>query len=214
MKQTMSIKLLAAAGLLMPCAFGATNLIVNGSFERPVVPAGSYDSFAVGTATLPGWQVVGVAQGEVSIISDTSVADGFTFPAAAGAQWLDLTGPASNNATGVQQTVATTAGATYILTFYLGNCYDPTGGLGLTSTVNVFVNGIQTFAVTNTAGQGLTSIFWQRYTTTMVATSSETTIAFMNGDGPLDNSNGLDGISLVEQAPAAQTDTQPTGQNR
>ena len=48
----------------------------------------------------------------------------------------------------------------------------------------------------------------------MVATSSETTIAFMNGDGPLDNSNGLDGISLVEQAPAAQTDTQPTGQNR
>jgi hypothetical protein len=100
------------------------------------------------------------------------------------------------------------------LTFYLGNCYDPTGGLGLTSTVNVFVNGIQTFAVTNTAGQGLTSIFWQRYTTTMVATSSETTIAFMNGDGPLDNSNGLDGISLVEQAPAAQTDTQPTGQNR
>jgi hypothetical protein len=150
----------------------------------------------------------------VSIISDTSVGDGFTLPAAVGAQWLDLTGPASNNATGVQQTVATTAGATYILTFYLGNAYDPTGGLGLTSTVNVFVNGSQTFAVTNTAGQGLTSIFWQRYTTTMVATSSETTIAFMNGDGPLDNLNGLDGISLVAQEPAAQPDAGPTGQNQ
>ena len=213
MKQTMTIKLLAAAALLMPCAFGATNLIVNGSFERPVVPAGGFTNFDTGTSALGGWQVVG-APGNVSVVNNTYVGNGFTWPAAVGEQWLDLTGDGSNSATGVQQTVATTAGTTYVLTFYVGNPNDPGGPNGATSTVNVFVNGTETFSITNLAGAGLTYIFWQRYTTTFVATSSETTLAFMNGDGPTDNTNGLDGISLVEQAPAAQTDTQPTGQNR
>jgi hypothetical protein len=69
--------------------------------------------------------------------------------------------------------------------------------------VHVFVNGIQTFSITNLAGAGLTYIFWQKYTTTFVAASSETTLTFINGDGPADNTNGLDGISLVAQAPPA-----------
>ena len=81
--------------------------------------------------------------------------------------------------------------------------------IGATSTLNVFVNGTQTFSIANLAGAGLTYLFWQRYTTTFVAASSETTIAFINGDGPTDNANGLDGISLVaQQAPANQPDTQ------
>ncbi len=202
MKKTMNIKLLAAAGLLIQGAFGA-NLIQNGSFERPVVPAGGFTDFATGSATLTGWQVVGAA-GNVSIVSTTLIGNGFTFPAAVGQQWLDLTGDGSNSATGVQQTVATTPGSTYTLTFYVGNPNDPGGPLGTTSTLSVFVNGTQTFSITNLAGAGLASIFWQKYTTTIVAASSETTIAFMNGDGPTDNTNGLDGITLVEQKPAAQ----------
>ena len=35
------------------------NSIVNGSFENPVVPVGSYTDFAGGATTLPGWTVVG-----------------------------------------------------------------------------------------------------------------------------------------------------------
>ncbi|MGA2137094.1 MAG: DUF642 domain-containing protein [Bryobacteraceae bacterium] len=197
----MSIKLLAAAGLLIQGAFGA-NLIQNGSFEKPVIPAGTFTNFDTGAATLTGWQVVG-ATGNVSIVSTTLIGNGFTFPAAVGQQWLDLTGDGSNSATGVQQTVATTPGTTYTLTFYVGNPNDPGGPLGTTSTLNVFVNGTQTFSITNLAGAGLTSIFWQKYTTTIVAASSETTIAFMNGDGQTDNTNGLDGITLVEQKAAA-----------
>ena len=193
MKQTMSIKLLAVAGLLIPGAFGA-NLIQNGSFERPLVPAGGFTDFVTGSTALTGWQVVGVA-GDVSVISTTHVEDGFTWPAAVGQQWLDLTGDGSNSATGVQQTVATTIGTAYTLTFYVGNAYG--GGFLTTSTVNVFINGAQTFDITNLAGEGLTYIVWQKYTTTIVATSAQTTIAFMNGDGPDDNVNGLDGITLV-----------------
>ena len=202
MKQTMSIKLLAAAGLMIHGAFGATNLIKNGSFEKPVVPVGSFSNFDTGTAALPGWQVVG-ATGNVSVVSSADLEGGFTWPAAVGQQWLDLTGDGSNSVTGVQQTVATTPGSTYTLTFYVGNPNDPGGPSGTTSTLNVFVNGTQTFSITNLAGAGLDSIFWQKYTTTIVAASSETTLAFMNGDGPTDNTNGLDGITLVEQKAAA-----------
>jgi hypothetical protein len=199
MKQTMSIKLLAAAGLLINGAFGA-NLIQNGSFERPLVPAGGFTNFDTGTSSLRGWEVVG-ATGNVSIVSTTHLEDGFTWPAAVGQQWLDLTGDGSNSATGVQQTVATVAGTAYILTFYVGNAV---GNGSVSSTLNVFVNGTQTFAVTNFAGAGLDMIVWQKYTTTIVATSSQTIIAFMNGDVPDDNVNGLDGITLVEQKAAAQ----------
>jgi hypothetical protein len=80
---------------------------------------------------------------------------GFTWPAAVGQQWLDLTGDGSNSVTGVQQTVATTPGSTYTLTFYVGNPNDPGGPSGTTSTLNVFVNGTQTFSITNLAGAGL-----------------------------------------------------------
>lgn len=207
MKHTTSIKLLAAAGLLIQGAFGATNLMVNGSFERPVVPAGTFENFDTGVS-FAGWQVVG-ATGDVSVIGASYLEDGYTWPAAAGEQWLDLTGDGSNTATGVQQTVATTVGAAYNLTFYVGNAVG--GPIGISSTLNVLVNGTQIFAVTNFAGEGLTSIVWQKYTTTIVATSSETTFAFMNGDGPTNNVNGLDGISLVEQAPAAQPDAAQAG---
>lgn len=185
---------------MIPGAFGA-NLIKNGGFERPIIPAGTTSDFATGTAALTGWQVVG-ATGNVSIVSTTHVGNGYTWPAAVGQQWLDLSGDGSNRATGVQQTVATTAGAAYTLTFYVGNAYG--GPFLISSTLNVFVDGAQTFAVTNFAGEGLTSIVWQKYTTTIVASSAETTIAFMNGDGPDDNVNGLDGITLVEQKAAAQ----------
>ncbi len=182
MRQTISIKLLAAAGLLIPGAFGA-DLIKNGSFEKPLVPSGAYADFATGSTALTDWQVVGAA-GDVSIISTTHLENGYTWPAAVGQQWLDLTGDGSNSPTGVQQTVATTAGTAYTLTFYVGNAYG--GPFLISSTLNVFVNGTQTFAVTSFAGEGMTSVVWQKYTTTIVATSAETTIAFMNGDGPDD----------------------------
>src|ERR1700722_13443831 len=98
--------LITMAGLLVESAFGA-NLIKNGSFETPVANTGSYLVYSTGD-TFAGWKVVGAA-GNVGIVSGTFEQNGFTFPAVKGAQWLDLTG-VSNSATGVQQTVATTAG--------------------------------------------------------------------------------------------------------
>ena len=132
----------------------AANLIANGSFERPIVPAGAYTSFNTGQ-TFAGWTVVG-ATGNVSVVSETYRGNGFTFPPEAGAQSLDLTGAGSNTATGVSQNIATTPGAAYRLTFWVGNVVDPNGTDGATSTVNVLVNGVQVYSATNSLGAGST----------------------------------------------------------
>jgi hypothetical protein len=211
MKPTIKTGLIAAAAaLLTNPAYGA-NLIGNGSFETPVITPGTYQLFSTGE-TFAGWSVVGAA-GNVAIVSATFEQNGFTFPAASGSQFLDLTG-ISNSATGVQQNVATTAGTAYTLTFYVGNVVDPGGIFGVSSTVYVLVDGQQTFTATNSRGAGQTKQVWQKFTTTISATAASTTIAFINGDPPTDQNNGLDAISLVAQAddepPAG---TEPTSQD-
>ena len=54
---------------------------------------------------------------------------------------MDLTGT-SKTVTGIAQTVATTPGTSYHLTFWVGNVYDPNGIYGVSSTVKVYLNGI------------------------------------------------------------------------
>ena len=130
------------------------NLIKNGSFEKPAVGPGSYQLFATGQ-TFKHWTVVG-ASGDVATVSGTFTQNGFSFPAKKGIQWLDLTG-VSNTPTGVQETITTTAGASYKLTFWIGNVYDPGGIFGTTSTVNVLVDGTTVASDTNSQ-QGTTQL--------------------------------------------------------
>jgi hypothetical protein len=66
--------------------------------------------------------------------------------------------------------------------------------------VNVWVDGQQVYTATNSRGKGRTAVNWQQFATTIVATSSQTTIAFINGDPPSDNANCLDGIAMVLQS--------------
>jgi hypothetical protein len=192
---------LAIVCLLASPAF-AGSLIKGGNFEKPVVPSGGSMTFSVGQ-TFGRWTVVG-APGAVSIVSGTFTQNGITFPAKKGKQWLDLTGFNSNSATGVAQTVATIPGATYTLTFYVGNVVDPIGVFGTTSTVNVLVDGTPVFSATNSMGQGQNKQVWQKFTTTITAASSQTTIAFINGDPSSDFTNGLDGVKLVPLAQGAR----------
>src|SRR5262245_3649840 len=114
----------------------AANLIKNGSFEKPVVPNGGSKEFVAGS-DFSGWLVTG-GPGNVAVVSGTFAANGFSFPAKKGAQWLDLTG-SSNSRTGLIQAVTTTPGQEYLLTFYAGNVYNPGGPYGLQSEVEVFV---------------------------------------------------------------------------
>lgn len=182
--------LLMAGGLSLAPAHA--NLITNGSFETPVVPVGGFSNFLSGSTAITGWTVVGP---EASPVSNKFVSLGITFPAEDGVQWLDLTGDISNVVEGVEQTIATSAGSTYALSYFVGDVIDPTTFYGSTSTVNVFINGtlIQT-AVNSGGGKTLT---WEQFTTSFVATFSSTNITFLNGDPRTDNSNGLDNVVVT-----------------
>jgi hypothetical protein len=171
-----------------------TNLIKNGSFEKPVVPAGSFQNFATGQS-FTGWTVVGAA-GSVSVVSGTFQSQGFTFNAKAGAQWIDLTGPGSKTATGVAQSVTTTPGTSYQITFWVGNVNDPGGTFGVSSTVKAFVNGVLKLTAVNSLHPTNHKQAWKKFTLTIKATSSHTMISFINGDPSTDDSNGLDAVQL------------------
>jgi hypothetical protein len=141
---------------------------------------------------LEGWTVVGA--GNVGVVGTRFQQNGFAFQAADGQQYLDLTGLGTRD-TGVQQIVATMPGATYRLTFWVGNVYNPSAIFGASSTVRVLVNGKELIAATNTRGSGSTTQEWQQFNAVFTA-GAETTIAFVNGDPAGDDSNGLDNLSM------------------
>lgn len=192
-----SFSLSIAAGFLMLAAAlpARANLLADASFETPAVAAGGFTLFNTGTTIGSAWSVVG-APGNVGVVSGTFTQFGFSFPAQDGTQWLDLTGLSSNHATGVQQTVSTTTGTTYNLSFWVGNIVDNGSTFGTTSTVDVLINGVLLLAAQNTGGT--TTQNWKEFTTSFTATSTSTILAFLNGDPASDNSNGLDNIDLTE----------------
>ena len=79
---------LVALTIVTLFCLGATsaqaNLIVNGSFETPVVPVGSFTNFGSGSTGITGWTVIGP---EASIVSGTFSQNGLNFPAQDGVQW-------------------------------------------------------------------------------------------------------------------------------
>jgi fatty acid-binding protein DegV len=79
----------------------------------------------------------------------------------------------------------------------VGNVYDPQGIFGVSSTVIVRVNGKQVYKATNSRGKGKATQVWEKFVTTITATSSKTTIAFINDDPSNDTENGLDAITVV-----------------
>ena len=171
-----------------------TNLVVDGSFESPKVPSGSYTVFGKGTK-FGAWTVSGRASGNVAVVSDKFVYGGYTFPAACNHQALDVTGT-SNSRNGVEQGVKTVRGAAYTLSFKVGNAYG-TGDIGTSSTVFVLVDGKRVMKATNGMGKGLTHMVWKAFSTQVTATSTLTRVSFINGDKPTDTVNGLDCISMT-----------------
>ena len=172
----------------------ATNLIVNGSFEKPTAPSGSYLSFNKGD-TFTGWTVSG-ASGSIAIVGKNFSYGGYKIGAGCGDQLVDLTG-SSDTKTGVKQRVATTPSASYTLSFQVGNAWAASGNIGKTSTVLVYLNGRKWFSATNKKGKGVLHEVWQTFSKSFVAKSKRTTIEFLNGDPVTDTDNGLDCVSLV-----------------
>ena len=179
------------------------NLLTNGSFETPTVPVSNFMIFSTGSALITGWTVTGPQGTGVGIVSGSFAQNGVTFQALDGIQWLDLTGLNSNSTEGVSQAVATTAGHVYQISYFIGNT---TGGgiFGSASTVNVSLNGLQTFSDTN-SNTSASSLNWVPFSHTFTASGASTTLLFQNADPSSDNSNGLDNVVLLDLGPGGGT---------
>src|SRR5580704_2262961 len=185
--------------LLFASGIAQANLLINGSFESPVVPVGGGLIYPIGSTGITGWTVVGLPGFEVEVFSGSLTLFGFNFPAEDGNQWLDLTGAHSNNIEGVSQSVSTVQGKTYTLTFWVGNVSG--GAFGIFSSVGLKINGAPAGNFTNSIPS--TILTWQKFSYSFIATSSTTIIEFDNLDPLGDGSNGLDNVDLEEGGTAS-----------
>jgi hypothetical protein len=181
------------------------NLITNGSFETtvPAVPSGSFNLYSPGNTTgVPGWTVVGPGV-DIGVVNTLFAQSGISFGSEDGNNWVDLTGFNANATEGVSQTIATNIGDSYTLTFWVGNVDSPATGFGVTSTVHVLADATSLGSFTNSCTTCTTTQQWQMFTATFTASSTSTTLEFLNADPSNDNDNGLDNVSLVDNGPAA-----------
>ena len=196
------------------------NLIVNGSFELPVVDAGdmcgpySYCRAFTPGDTIDGWTVVGNGgvAGTAMVISNAYTepdnGDGQTlhFDAEDGIQSIDLTGEGNQGTSnGIKQTVATIPGTMYQLTFEVGHQYDQAPGYPGAASVSLWLdlmnNGASEVGVYSNDADTPEDITWESFQFDFEALDTVTTIAFLNATPVGNNFAGLDNVDLVALLP-------------
>lgn len=198
-----------SAAALIACGSPPTraDLIVNGGFETPGASAGTYHKYTNGNSIGAGaWTVLGK---DVLVLNNTYHESGITFNSHLGNNALDITGVGNTGPTdGVSQTVATSIGTQYLLSFFVGRG-DATGNktsgpiYSNPATVNLSINGGSSVSFTN-SDVTANKVNWKEFSYLFTATSLSTTISFLNGT-PLNtktnnhgsNYAGLDDVSLV-----------------
>jgi hypothetical protein len=167
-------------------------VIVNGSFESPLVTAGTFDTFGNASTGITGWVVVGF---DASVIGGPSLAPPMNFQAQHGSQFLDLTGPGTNySGNGVSQSIATSIGQAYALSFYVGSGTDFTTFTA--STVDLSINGGARVGFTNPSTP-TTELDWMQFSVSFSATSPITEITFFNGSGSGNHLSALDNVTIT-----------------
>jgi hypothetical protein len=203
---------LAASSLCSDVA-NAAEVFSNG-FETPVVNhtgpsgnSGGYDNYGSGASIGP-WTVVGPGLSDaVSVVTTNFTQNGFSFGAQAGNQWADLAGQDANGANGVETSVSGLLNQTYAVSFWVGNVVDPGGVFGISTTINLLVNGVPVLAALNSDGLGQSQQVWKQFTYQGVATTDSVTFRFVSGDPPSDFSSAFDNvvINTVDAVPEPST---------
>lgn len=181
------------------------NLISDGSFETPTVASGvncsgftGCEGFPVGAA-LGAWTVVGISTtaNAILLLNNNYTENGgeLHFTSQDGQQSVDLTGFTNQGRDGVEQTVATTPGTSYTLTFWVGNQDDSQTFYPLPSAVELDVNGafVADYANDNNTPANLN---WKQFSYTFSASSALTKIDFYNATPIADNEAGVDNVDL------------------
>jgi hypothetical protein len=185
------------------------NLLVNGSFEQPVATSGlncggiaNCQGFNVGDS-IGAWTVVGPGpidptKTPIVILTNNYNEGGYFFQPEDGNQSLDLTGMSNQGLNGVEQTVATTVGTAYSLSFWIGHhAQDPSFYNGPASAT-LEINGLPVGTFSNNDAPPPNLLDWKEFTLHFTATGATTMIALFNAiSDPTQNEVGLDNVSLV-----------------
>lgn len=195
LKTTLASATALALAMCANAAMADTNLLTNGSFENPSIAGIPYVLYGSGSTAITGWTVVG---------ADTQLTRTEFVPAAHGSQWIDLTGIYGYNKGVRSDTVATTIGQRYTLSFDLGDYYAP--GFQ-TATLAVSINGAPQTLFTNLYEGGIMD--WERKSFDWVANSSSAQITFLGvANGSLSNNAviGLDNV-VFQASPVPEPST-------
>jgi hypothetical protein len=167
--------MIAVAVALMMASTAHANLIVNGGFESPALSSGSWSVFS----SIPGWTST---MGDGIEIQNHAAGNPFE-----GNQHVELD---SNNNSNMIQTVATTAGASYNLSF----AYSPRPGISANSNgIEVFFGGNLLDTIT---GNGGNATNWSIFNYLVTANGSSSTVEF-RAAGISDSLGGyLDDVQL------------------
>jgi len=191
------LSLFIACMVSMVASPAMANLIVNGSFETPVVPVGGTSTYGAGSTAITGWTVVGVGSDAASLVSTSFMQSGVTFQAQDGQQWIDLAGHLSNAQTsGVTQNIVTPSGL-YEISFWVGSADDNQNNFFFPSTIHLSINGGPRVPFTNPIAPP-NMLNWQQFVVPFVATGGSTNITFYNGGASNNFLSALDNV-VVEQ---------------
>ncbi|HPS52873.1 MAG TPA: DUF642 domain-containing protein [Phycisphaerae bacterium] len=168
------------------------NLVVNGSFEDPVVPTEEWPPDPLVPSdeypSLPGWTIV---SGNFNLCGINSWAS------AVGNQNLDLAGNTNGS---LMQNITTVVGQEYTLSFYYSdNPYMSVAGV---ASVTVMDNSSEVLlvdeTVTGPGNNSPTDMEWKQFSINFIATSTSISLTFTSLSNPDLNeaSPTLDGVVL------------------
>jgi hypothetical protein len=185
---SMAISVIVAV-LLVPLPAHA-QIIVNGSFEQPATSTAVTVNGPANTTGLPGWTV-----GLVSIDVVNAAGNGFvTGPAYADAQYVDLDG--SPGPGQISQTLATTLGQSYILSFAYGNNVVGAQSSNPGATVALTGSNLAPFTV-NHSTSTTSNINWTLFSGQFTATGTTAALSFTSTSTGGNGGILLDAVSVT-----------------
>jgi hypothetical protein len=191
------------AGLAANAYAAGPNLIANGDFANlgsvwvDNTGLGSDDWQTSGATAIPDWSNVAGAANEFWVTSP----NGYSLSAAPGngsSFFVDLTGQANNKPYGgLEQTIATTPGRTYTISFALGSSTEWNGPGSAAAALQASATGTSVLALEVFTSAPTTINQWTSESLTFTANSTSTTIEFLGIPAFTSRYIGLDNVSVT-----------------
>lgn len=183
MSRSLRALLCVGVALLAPASLSAAELLTNGGFEAPVV--GGPCCITSPPTVIPGW----TATPDVNVVNGTFASSAGNL-AKEGNQYLDLVGQANGGT--ISQSFTTVVGQLYALNFwYSHNLFS-----GLPAAEARLSAAMLSDNIRHTGGNN-SNLAWQYYSNSFTATSTSTTLTFVNTVGGQNEGVLLDAVSVM-----------------